>query len=122
MFYLALSRFPINSCGERGPALPLDRIAALKEAHGRGIRTWVSMEPAIYPKQTMHLIEMSHEFVDLFWIGKLNRKPEATWIRASEWPIVDWPKFRTDVEVLLLRCGKQSGKGYKLKHQLIEAR
>jgi hypothetical protein len=72
------------------------------------------MEPVIYPEQTMHLIEMSHEFVDLFWIGKLNRKSEATWTTAEEWPTVDWPKFRSDVEALLLKCGKELGKGYKL--------
>ena len=107
---------------EPGAALSGDRIAALQEAHSRGIRTWVSMEPVIYPEQTLRLIEMTHEFVDLFWIGKLNRKPEATWIRASEWPIVDWPKFRSDVEALLLKCGKQQGTGYKLKNQLIEAK
>jgi hypothetical protein len=40
---------------------------------------------------------------------------------APEWPIVDWPKFRSEAEALLLRCGKQPGTGYRLKHQLIEA-
>jgi len=34
----------------------------------------------------------------------------------------DWPKFRNDVEVLLQRCGKEQGTGYRLKHQLVEAR
>ena len=32
---------------EPGAALPADRIAALKEAHSRGIHTWVSREPVI---------------------------------------------------------------------------
>lgn len=107
---------------EPGAALPLDRIVVLKEAHRCGIRTWVSMEPVIYPEQTLNLIEMTHVFVDLFWIGKLNRKPEATWTPAPEWPSVDWPKFRSEVEALLQKCGKQPGTGYRLKHQLIGAR
>ncbi|MCX6674539.1 MAG: hypothetical protein NTY37_12265 [Methanothrix sp.] len=35
---------------------------------------------------------------------------------------VDWPKFHSEVEALLQKCGKQPGTGYRLKHQLIEAR
>ena len=107
---------------EPGAALPKDRIAALKEAHSRGIHTWVSMEPVIKPEQTLHLIELTYEFVDLFWVGKLNRHPNATWTPAPEWPTVDWPKFRADAEALLQKCGKQLGTGYKLKHQLVETR
>jgi hypothetical protein len=72
------------------------------------------MEPAIYPKQTMHLIEMTHEFVDLFWIGKLNHIP------AYE-SVIDWPMFRSEVEALLQKCEKQRGIGYRLDRQLIEA-
>ena len=64
---------------------------------------------------------MTHEFVALFWIGKLNRKSEATWIRASEWPIVDWAMFRNDVVALMQKCGKQPIAGYRLKQKLIEA-
>jgi DNA repair photolyase len=107
---------------EPGAALPVDRIAALKEADSRNIRTWVSMEPVIDPAQTLNLIEMTYEFVDLFWVGKLNRHPNATWAPAPEWPSLDWAKFRGDVEALLKRCGKEQGTGYRLKHQLVEAR
>jgi hypothetical protein len=94
--------------------LPADRIESLKEAHRRNIRTWVSMEPVIYPEQTMHLIEMTYEFVDCFWVGKLNH--DAALERT-----IDWPKFRREAEALLQKCGKQPGTGYGLKHQLIEA-
>ena len=114
MFYLALSRFPINSCGERGAALPLDRIAALQEAHSRGIHTWVSIEPVMYTEQSLNLIEMTYEFVDCFWVGKLNHYP----LREAK---IDWPRFRAEAEALLQRSGKQPGTGYGLKHQLDEA-
>jgi hypothetical protein len=80
----------------------------------------VSMEPVIYPDQTLHLIEITHEFVDHFRVGKLNHSPKN---EAK----IDWPKFRNDVEALMQKCCKdpcsdETGKGYKLKHQLIEAR
>jgi len=92
---------------EPGAALPEDRISALRIAHERGIRTWVSLEPVIDPAQTLHLIDMAHEFVDLFWVGKLNHMPE---LEAK----IDWPKFRTDAKALLQRHGKQ----YKIKYDL----
>jgi len=100
---------------EPGAALQGDRMNALKEAKGRGIRTWVSMEPVIEPQQTLHLIELTHEFVDFFWIGKLNHFPDIE-------KDIDWPKFRSDVEALLQECGKQPGDSYSLKHELREAR
>jgi hypothetical protein len=69
----------------------------------------------IKPEQTLKLIEKTHESVDLFWIGKLNHYPKME-------KKIDWPKFRSEVEALLQKCGKQPGTGYRLKHQLIEAR
>lgn len=98
-------------------ALWADRIAALKEAHDRGIHTWVSCEPVLYRDQTLHLIELTQEFVDHFRVGKLNH------YKAE----IDWPKFRADVEALLRKCGKQrteeaSKMGYMLNCQLINAK
>ena len=95
--------------------MPADRIEALKEAHSRNIHTWVLCEPVLYLAQTMKLIEMTHEFVDLFWVGKLNHYPKME-------EKTDWPQFRSDVEALLQRCGKEQGTGYKLLRQLIEAK
>jgi DNA repair photolyase len=94
---------------EPGAALPEDRIEALRLAHDRGIHTWTSMEPVIDPAQTLHLIDATHEFIDLFRVGKLNHHPK---IEAT----IDWPKFRSEVEVLLQRLNK----AYMLKHQLRE--
>ena len=53
-------------------ASPSMRIVALREAHQRGIPTWVSLEPVIDPDQTLHLLRLTHEFVNVFKIGKLN--------------------------------------------------
>jgi hypothetical protein len=35
---------------------------------------------------------------------------------------IDWPKFLSDVEASLQRCGKEQETGYRLKRQLIEAK
>ena len=69
---------------EPGAALPADRIAALKEAHNHGIQIWVSMEPVIYPEQNINLIKMTQKLVDFFFIDRLKRKPQATWIMPEE--------------------------------------
>lgn len=66
-------------------ALPLDRISSLAAAKKAGIKTWVSLEPVINPMQTLELIRMTHDFVDLFKVGKLNYDPLAKHI--------NWNKF-----------------------------
>ncbi|MBA7619152.1 hypothetical protein ES703_26488 [subsurface metagenome] len=56
--------------------IPQDRIKSLEEAHKRGIETWVSLEPVILPSQSLNLIDLTHEFVDLYKVGKLNGYPK----------------------------------------------
>lgn len=92
---------------EPGAALWSDRIEALRQAHDHGIKTWASLEPVIDPAQTLHLIELTHEFVDFYGVGKLNHNPELE-------KTIDWPKFRADAEALL----KKYGKDYKIKAAL----
>ena len=53
-------------------ALPKDRVETLKKLKENGIKTWVSFEPVINVKQTLHLIDVTHEFVDQYKVGKLN--------------------------------------------------
>ena len=96
---------------EPGAALPSDRIKALKIAHDvYGIETWVSLEPVIIPEQTLHLIDLTHEFVDHYGVGKLNHNPELE-------KTIDWHKYLADAEALL----KGYGKSYKIKKALAEA-
>ncbi|MGA9140740.1 MAG: radical SAM protein, partial [Methanocella sp.] len=49
-----------------------ERIASLKKAHDRGIYTYVSLEPVWFPEQTLEIIDLTHNFVDLYKVGKLN--------------------------------------------------
>jgi DNA repair photolyase len=83
---------------EPGAALPSDRILALKTAHDIGIKTWVSLEPVIDPESVYQIISATHEFVDLYKVGKLNYHPIAK--------TIDWHKFGHKAKTLLKSLGK----------------
>ena len=78
---------------EPGAALPADRVLAISNAHRKGIETWVSLEPVLDPAESLRIIKETHEFVDLFKIGKLNhdkaREAEIDWGRFG-WQAVAW--------------------------------
>lgn len=103
---------------EPNAAIPMSRIGALNYAHKQGIKTWVSMEPVIDPEQTLELIEVTRDFVDLYKVGKLNTNN----CRGSEYyeelkqieQSIDWKSFGERAEALL----KQYGKEYYLKEDL----
>jgi DNA repair photolyase len=67
---------------ERGAALPGDRIAALKKFHQRGIFTWVSLEPTIDVDASLEIVKSTHEFVDLYKIGRVNYLPIT---KTTDW-------------------------------------
>jgi len=92
---------------EPGAALPSDRIEAPKKAKEQGIKTWVSMEPVIDPEQTLHLIEMSSDYVDKYWVGKLNYMSSS----------INWYQFRADAEQLLSELGNK----YRIKEALLRS-
>jgi DNA repair photolyase len=70
---------------EPGAALPADRIATLKKAHDLGISTWASLEPVIDPVQSLEIIRQTHEFIDLFKVGRWNHDKRAD--------LIDWEDF-----------------------------
>jgi DNA repair photolyase len=57
---------------EPGASAVADRIETLKEAHGREIFTWVSIEPAFDADRAVRIIEKTHKFTDHYKIGWLN--------------------------------------------------
>ena len=80
------------------------RIRMLKYAHGLGIPTWASIEPWIpditYPHQ---IIEYTHQFVDLYVLGKLNypnllgyKIPEGYYARELPKAIETLEKYEKD--------------------------
>lgn len=83
-----------------------DRITMLTEAKIRGIPTWVSCEPPVFPDQTLELIRASHEYVDLFKVGKLNH--------ISPPVPIDWRDFLHKV----IRVLNELGASYYIKNDL----
>jgi DNA repair photolyase len=58
-------------------ALPDKRIELLQLAKEKGLNTWASLEPVIYPEQSLDIIDKTHEFIDLYKVGKLNYHKKA---------------------------------------------
>jgi len=87
-------------------SIPGLRWLALREAHSRGIRTWVSCEPVIKPEQTLRLIEESASYVDFYKVGRWNYDPRAEQI--------DWHDFGHRAVELLEKLGKK----YLIKQDL----
>lgn len=91
---------------EPNAALPDERIESLRRAKALGIPTWASMEPVIYPEQTLNLIEATKDFVDMYKIGKWNHDK-----RAKE---INWPVFAREAVALCEELGKE----YYIKNDL----
>ena len=88
---------------------PLGRMLNLEEMHRRGVPTWASLEPIIDPEQTLALIEATHEYVDVYKVGKWNHDA-----RAKE---IDWRDFHDKAIALLTKYGKE----FYIKKDLREA-
>ena len=91
---------------ERGAALPGDRIATLKKFHEKGIFTWVSLEPTLDCDSSIAIIEHTHEFVDLFKIGRANYLPMTN--------NTDWEDYTKRILEVVNRLGVK----HYIKHDL----
>jgi DNA repair photolyase len=92
---------------EPGAAPPCERIDTLIEAHDRGIETWVSLEPVIKQIESLKVITMTHEYVDLYKIGTLNHV-------KSDITSKQWADFARRAINLCTACGAR----YFIKHDL----
>jgi len=90
---------------EFGAKSPLNRLEQLKVAKQKGIRTWVSCEPVLYPPDIHHLI-VAGDYIDRFKIGKLNYHPSN----------INWKQFGREAE----RLCKEYGRDYYIKDSLRE--
>lgn len=82
---------------ERGAQLPGDRIATLKAFHDAGIFTWVSLEPTLDTASSLSIIEHTHQFVDLYKIGRANYLPMTK--------TTDWQDYTLRILDLVERLG-----------------
>jgi DNA repair photolyase len=53
-------------------ASPWERIGALSRAHDLGIPTWASIEPVLFPQESLEIMKLATPFVDEFRIGAVN--------------------------------------------------
>lgn len=86
-----------SSKWERGAAFPEDRIAALRAFHNAGIFTWVSLEPTLDTESSLAIIERTHEFIDLYKIGRANYLPMTT--------STDWESYTHRIVEMVNRLG-----------------
>jgi DNA repair photolyase len=84
---------------ERNAALPADRISTLKRFHDSGIYTWVSLEPVLDTEATKQIIRETHQFVDLFKIGRVN------YVGLTK--TTDWKRFTEEVLELVNQLGAE---------------
>jgi len=82
---------------ERNAALPADRIAALKAFHDAGIFTWVSLEPTLDCDASIEIVRQTHEFVDLFKVGRVNKLPMTK--------TTDWADYTQRITAVLNEVG-----------------
>ena len=94
---------------EKGASIPEERFSSLKILHENGVKTWASMEPVIYPEQSLEIMEITSNFVDAYKIGKLNHFPKHE-------VKFDWTKFLND-SVSIMR---KNNKLFYIKKDLFE--
>lgn len=85
---------------EKNSSMPYQRFDALKQLNDAGVRTWASMEPVIYPDQSLAIMELTHTYIDAYKIGKLNhfQKHENKF---------DWTKFLVDAVTIMRKYNKE---------------
>lgn len=82
---------------ERGAALPDERINTLRLFHRAGIFTWVSLEPTLSTEASLQIIEHTHEFVDLYKVGRANYLPMTN--------TTDWEGYTHRIVEMCQRLG-----------------
>lgn len=103
---------------EPGALSARERLVNLMRAKGRGCRTWASLEPVIYPEQTLDLIRVARSCADAIKVGTANHTSRWNW-PSEEWrqwvKSIDWEAFAVRVVELCERLGVD----YTLKADLL---
>jgi len=84
---------------ERNAPLPSDRIATLRAFHEHDIFTWGSLEPTLDIEASLAVVRATHEFVDLYKVGRANYCGALT-------RITDWRDYTLRMIDLLHQLGK----------------
>lgn len=92
---------------EQNSSDPEERFEALRVLHEQGIKTWASMEPVIFPEQSLEIMEITKDCVDAYKIGKLNHFPKHE-------QKFDWTKFLNDSIAIM----RKNNKSFYIKNDL----
>ena len=57
---------------ECNASFPQDRFETLEILHNEGITTRASLEPVLYPEQSLNIIDITNKYVDQYKVWKLN--------------------------------------------------
>ena len=92
------------------------RLEALKILKENNIYTWISLEPVLNTKQTLNIIDLTHDFVNEYQIGKLNHfESKANW---KEFLINSVTKVRSYNKNLYVKIDLAKFRdGFELKYQ-----
>jgi DNA repair photolyase len=92
---------------EPGAALPQDRLDALWTAQKHGIEPWASLEPVIYPEQSLDLLYAVIQLgVSKVKVGPLNYKNKLPkWLADTVPTDIDWSEFAATVQAACDRAG-----------------
>jgi len=99
----------LNNKNEPGAASWQGRVRAIEYANSLGIRTWVSLEPVIYPEESIKIVKLLYPIVDHWKVGKLNYYPD--YVKG-----VDFKKFRDRI----IKLFKHIDADYYIKRSLME--
>lgn len=102
---------------EPGANTPWARLAMLRLAALKGVRTAVSLEPVIWPRETLRIIQAAFPFTGRFLLGRLNYAGTLPGDLRQELAAVDWSDFRRRAVALLRSVGAK----YLIKKDLQEA-
>ena len=68
---------------EPGASTNEERIAAMREIHDMGYRTFASLEPVVDPGRTMDMFRRTRGFCDLYKVGLQSGRPRSAYDRAE---------------------------------------
>lgn len=86
-------------------ATPQDRIDTIRAFHQAGVPTWVSLEPVLFPDQSLEIIRRIHDAVDVFKVGTLNYSSRLPAHLQAQVQGTDWQQFAHDAVCLLPQLG-----------------
>jgi len=95
----------LSDVWEPNAATPISRIRTLEAFYDAGVRTWISFEPVVDPREVYFLARMTSPFTDHYKIGKMNYAGVLPEPLRSQIHRIDWREFAHNVIELMEKLG-----------------